>query len=458
VATNRINLAWTDNAGAVAAGFYVERALTSAGPWVQIETLAAGVTSYANTNLYPGSTWHYRVRAYNAGGNSTYSNVASATTSNTPPVLTAIPNRTITENTTLTFTNSATAPDFVQLITDFESFTTDTTNGLPLFRNPRYSGSTSINLDTTPDLTVVTDVYTTTGHAAGRVLRVNCNFTNATNPWLRLTTGGAANWPNPVIDLTRKLRFDLYADKSVKVAVGCRETTTAAGTPIGSNGGTTGGIEWAGVTNTAGTAPMPTRTVPAGSWATLTFDLPHEPITSFSGGNGILSTVSGLGVLEHVAIVPVAGTGTNNVYLDNFAVLTPRTLTYSLGAGAPTNASVNPTTGLFAWTPTEAQTPSTNSILVIVTDNSSPPMSHAQSFTITVVGRPNIQSVTCSSTNATLTWSAIPGAKYRVQFKDDLNNTNWTDLVPDVTATGPAASIADTPSVAQRFYRIQVVN
>ena len=56
--TNRINLAWTDTAGVVAAGSYVERALASAGPWVQIDTLASGVATYANTNLYPGSTWY----------------------------------------------------------------------------------------------------------------------------------------------------------------------------------------------------------------------------------------------------------------------------------------------------------------------------------------------------------------------------------------------------------------
>ena len=424
-----------------------------------------------------------------------------------------------------------------------------------MFRNPRYSTSTSANLDTTPDLTVVTDVYTTTGHGSGRVLRVNCEFTNASNPWLRLTTAGAANWPNPVLDFTKKLRFDLYADKSVKIAVGCRETTTAAGTPIGTDGGITGGIEWAGVTNISGTAPMPTRTVAAGSWTTLTFDFSTEPILNYSGGNGILSTASGLGVLEHVAIVPATGTGTNNVYLDNFAVLTPRTLTYSLGAGAPTNASVNPATGVFTWMPTEAQGPSTANISVIVTDNSSqpvsatntfsvtvletnspptlvaipdrtihagsvvtftnstsdpdvpanalaysldpgappsasvgtvtgvfqwpttdanagttnpitvhvtdngaPPMSDAKGFTVTVLAGPSIQAVTASSTNATLTWTAISGARYRVQFKNDLNNTNWTDLAPDVTASGPTATIADTPGVAQRFYRILVLN
>ena len=63
----------------------------------------------------------------------------------------------------------------------------------------------------TPDLTVVTDAYTTTGHGTGRVLRVNCNFTNPADPWRRLTTSGAPNWPDPVIDFTRKPQFDLYA-------------------------------------------------------------------------------------------------------------------------------------------------------------------------------------------------------------------------------------------------------
>jgi hypothetical protein len=386
------------------------------------------------------------------------------------------------------------------------------------------------------------------------VLRVSCNFTNATNPWLRLTTGSAPNWPNPVIDFTKRLRFDLYSDKAVKVAVGCRETTTAAGTAIGSNGATSGGIEWAGVTNLSGTAPMPTRTVAAGTWTTLTFDFPNEPILNFSGGNGILSTASGLGVLEHLAIVPVAGTGTNNIYLDNFAVLAPRAFTYSLAAGAPTNATVNPTNGVFTWTPTEAQGPSTNSISVIVTDNSTPPLSRtntflvtvletnsapvlaaisdrtvhagslitftnsatdpdipantlaysldpgappaavvatntglftwpttdadanttnpitvrvtdngipprsdAKTFTVTVLARPDIQSVALTNANAVLTWSAIPGAGYRVQFKNDLSDTSWTDLVPDVTAGGPAASLTDTPGAPQRFYRVLVV-
>ena len=52
--------------------------------------------------------------------------------------------------------------------------------------------------------------------------------------------------------------------------------------------------------------------------------------------------------------------------------------------GAPTNASVNPATGIFSWTPTQAQSPSTNLISIIVADNSSPPLRTTNSFTVVV--------------------------------------------------------------------------
>lgn len=64
--------------------------------------------------------------------------------------------------------------------------------------------------------------------------------------------------------------------------------------------------------------------------------------------------------------------------------LPAQSLTYSLGAGAPTGASINPNTGVFTWTPTEAQGPSTNSITVRVEDNGSPPQSDDHTFTVVV--------------------------------------------------------------------------
>ena len=54
--------------------------------------------------------------------------------------------------------------------------------------------------------------------------------------------------------------------------------------------------------------------------------------------------------------------------------------------------------------------------------------------------------------------SDLNGQTYRVQYKQNLGDTTWLDLTPDVTATGPAASTTDTISASsQRFYRVAVL-
>jgi len=64
--------------------------------------------------------------------------------------------------------------------------------------------------------------------------------------------------------------------------------------------------------------------------------------------------------------------------------LPPKPLTFALGGDAPTNATVDPVTGIFQWRPTAAQAPSTNIISVIVADNGTPPLSATQQFTVVV--------------------------------------------------------------------------
>ena len=75
----QINLSWSDNS-ANETGFKIERSPTGSGSWTQIATVGANVTSYQNTGLACGTTYYYRTRAYNSGGDSSYSNTASATT------------------------------------------------------------------------------------------------------------------------------------------------------------------------------------------------------------------------------------------------------------------------------------------------------------------------------------------------------------------------------------------
>ena len=78
VSSSQINLTWADS-DATEQGFKIERC-TGAGcsDFAQIATVGANVTSYSNTGLTASTSYSYRVRAYNAAGDSDYSNTASA--------------------------------------------------------------------------------------------------------------------------------------------------------------------------------------------------------------------------------------------------------------------------------------------------------------------------------------------------------------------------------------------
>jgi Zn-dependent metalloprotease len=78
VSSSRINLAWADDS-TYEQGFKVERS-TDGVSFTQIASPGANTTSYANTSLTSGVTYHYRVRAYDGPNYSGYSSTASATT------------------------------------------------------------------------------------------------------------------------------------------------------------------------------------------------------------------------------------------------------------------------------------------------------------------------------------------------------------------------------------------
>ena len=82
--SSQIDLAWTDNSSNET-GFKIERKTGSGGTYSQIATVGAGVVSYSSTGLAANTTYFYRVRATNAGGDSAYSNEANATTLNAAP-------------------------------------------------------------------------------------------------------------------------------------------------------------------------------------------------------------------------------------------------------------------------------------------------------------------------------------------------------------------------------------
>jgi hypothetical protein len=76
--SSQINLTWVDNA-TNEDGFHIERSTDNIN-FMQAATVDANRVSYSDTGLNANTLYYYRIRAFNSGGNSTYSNTASATT------------------------------------------------------------------------------------------------------------------------------------------------------------------------------------------------------------------------------------------------------------------------------------------------------------------------------------------------------------------------------------------
>ena len=98
-------------------------------------------------------------------------------------------------------------------------------------------------------------------------------------------------------------------------------------------------------------------------------------------------------------------------------------LTYSL-VGAPAGASIDASTGLFTWTPTEAQGPGAYTFTVRVTDTGTPPLSDERQVTVTVneVRSSSFQGLDATDTYG-LSWAYDVSADGLVVVGDCLNDT-----------------------------------
>ena len=68
---------------------------------------------------------------------------------------------------------------------------------------------------------------------------------------------------------------------------------------------------------------------------------------------------------------------------------------------------------------------------------------------------PVIQAISQTNSLVTITWSAVAGHTYRLEFKNNWSDPQWSDLLPDVTAAGPTATTTNAPGPStQRYYRV----
>ncbi len=117
-------------------------------------------------------------------------------------------------------------------------------------------------------------------------------------------------------------------------------------------------------------------------------------------------------------------------------------LTFALATNTPAGASINSTNGRFAWTPALSDAPGTNTILITVTDNGSPNRSHTGSFVATVLELRANPPVLASNGWA-LSWTTIPGSKFRIQYKTNLHDAAWVDLGGEMLSTNDVFTVTD---------------
>ncbi|MFP4440113.1 MAG: C1 family peptidase [Chloroflexaceae bacterium] len=79
ISTSDVSLSWVDTSSNES-GFKIERSLAGSGNWSEIAIVGGNTESYTDTGLDCDTTYDYRVYAYNANGNSSYSNTDTAST------------------------------------------------------------------------------------------------------------------------------------------------------------------------------------------------------------------------------------------------------------------------------------------------------------------------------------------------------------------------------------------
>ncbi|HEY4415833.1 MAG TPA: putative Ig domain-containing protein, partial [Verrucomicrobiae bacterium] len=134
-----------------------------------------------------------------------------------------------------------------------------------------------------------------------------------------------------------------------------------------------------------------------------------------------------------------------------------QTLTYSLGAGAPAGATIDAMSGFFSWTPTAIQTPGTNNITVIVTDNGLPPLSSTQVFTVVTHLPPQVIGANVNGSQFTISWQTVSGQTYQVEYKDDLTAPTWLPAQAAVLGDGGRLILTnDVSASTNRFFRLRL--
>src|SRR6267143_1711042 len=403
-----------------------------------------GAFSVSNVTLILGAN-SFTVRATDTAGNQrTVTRTITRTASNQPPVLNPLGNQTAPEEQLLSFTATATDSDLPANLLPFSvadgtsglvpvGAAIDPTTGVFTWTPTEAQGPGTFTFDVVVSDGTATDAetITVTVHEVNQAPVLGAIGTQSIDEGTLLTFTATATDPDlPANNLT----FSLAAGTSGLVPAGATIN------------GSTGVFSW-----------TPTEAQGPG---TFTFDVVVSDGTA-TDAETITVTV------HEVNQAPVLGAiGTQSI--DEGTLLTftatatdpdlpANLLTFSLADGTsglvPAGATINSSTGVFSWTPTEAQGPGTFTFDVVVSDGTA---TDAETITVTVnevnqapvlgaIGTHRIDEGTLLSFTATATDPDLPANNLTFSLADGTSG-----LVPVGAAIDPTTGVFTwTPTEAQ---------
>jgi hypothetical protein len=160
-----------------------------------------------------------------------------------------------------------------------------------------------------------------------------------------------------------------------------------------------------------------------------------------------------VGAPGHLVLRPEAVMAVTNAATDPDWPL--NLLSYQL-IDPPANASVNGT-GAISWQPSLAQSPSTNWFYTVANDGLATVTNSFMVSVLAPLAAPLILGFELSGADAIVTWTAVSGYDYTLEFTDDMSGTNWQTLMPPVTASSATVTVTNVNpgSGPARFFRVR---
>lgn len=397
--------------------YNVKRSATNGGPYT---TVASGVsgTNYTDMVYYTGATYYYVVSAVNEGGEGPDSSQASATTAarvNIEPVADAYVNDGSSTNSNFgTLTN---------LVTKNDGLTNSGFNRITYLRFDvrALTNAQSAKLILTP------------AKVDGNISLSYEQVTN--NTWSE--TG--LTWNNqPVgsgVIFTNRSGYVVNVPVTIDLTAVVTNLAAAAGYLS---------------LRVIDTNALNTR---IDFYSREAADSNYRPVLQVTNSLTPVNTAPALAAISNQTIgVGVTMNITNNA-TDND--LPAQTLTYSL-ATAPTNAVINPISGVLTWRPLVTQANSTNPFTVIVADNGTPSLSATRSFSVTVppLAQPVLSVPSLSSGQIILQVNGASGPDYQIQASTNL--ADWTAVFVTNSPPMPFIWTNNITNVPVNFFRVLV--